>query len=188
MTFTALRFATACGMSDRLRLDLVLNDFVACAMTSREITVLSDGSPWRPLIDVQDMALAILWASERSSENGGQFLSVNAGRDEANYQVRDLAHAVAKHLPNTTVSINANAPPDSRSYKVSFSLFRALAPGHLPQVTLDQSIERLIAGFERMRFQDPDFRESPYMRLNTLRRHINAGTLGSDLRWKGFGQ
>ena len=59
MTVTSLRFATACGMSDRLRLDLVLNDFVACAIASGEITVLSDGTPWRPLIDVEDMARAI---------------------------------------------------------------------------------------------------------------------------------
>ena len=62
MTITCLRFATACGMSPRLRLDLVLNDFAACALTSGEITVLSDGTPWRPLIDVRDMARAIEWA------------------------------------------------------------------------------------------------------------------------------
>ena len=65
MTTTCLRFATACGMSDRLRLDLVLNDFVACAVASRKITVLSDGTPWRPLIDVRDMARAIEWAIAR---------------------------------------------------------------------------------------------------------------------------
>src|SRR3546814_15944458 len=64
MTITCLRFATACGMSDRLRLDLVLNDFVACALSTGEITVLSDGTPWRPLIDVQDMALAMQWAAK----------------------------------------------------------------------------------------------------------------------------
>src|ERR1700755_777776 len=104
--------ATACGMSDRLRLDLVLNDFVACAITSGEITVLSDGTPWRPLIDVEDMARAIFWAIRRNRQNGGEFLAVNAGRDESNYQVRDLAEAVARHVPGTTVSINTNAPPD----------------------------------------------------------------------------
>ena len=72
MTVTSLRFATACGMSDRLRLDLVLNDFVACAIASGEITVLSDGTPWRPLIDVEDMARAISWAIVRKRENGRQ--------------------------------------------------------------------------------------------------------------------
>ncbi|MFT0877370.1 SDR family oxidoreductase [Rhodopseudomonas sp. G2_2311] len=184
MVFTSLRFATACGMSDRLRLDLVLNDFVACAVTSGEITVLSDGTPWRPLIDVADMARAVSWAIRRPASNGGAWLAVNAGRSENNYQVRDLAESVARHVPGTKVSINTAAPPDKRSYQVDFSLFKSLAPDSLPQVSLDQSITRLLAGFERMKFADKDFRNSPYMRLNTLRRHMAAGRLGSDLRWK----
>ena len=183
MTVTSLRFATACGMSDRLRLDLVLNDFVACAIAAGEITVLSDGTPWRPLIDVEDMARAIFWAVARKAENGGRFLAVNAGRDESNYQVRDLAEAVARHVPGTKVSINANAPPDKRSYKVDFGLFRALAPGFMPQVSLDQSIARLKEGLVGMGFADKDFRNSPYMRLKTIERHIAAGRLAPDLRW-----
>jgi nucleoside-diphosphate-sugar epimerase len=182
MLITSLRFATACGMSDRLRLDLVLNDFVACAITSGEITVLSDGTPWRPLIDVEDMARAILWAILRKWENGGEFLSVNAGRDESNYQVRKLAEAVARQVPGTTVSINTNAP-DKRSYRVDFALFRSLAPDSIPQVSLDQSITRLHEGLVGMGFADKDFRTSPYMRLKTLERHMAAGRLGADLRW-----
>jgi nucleoside-diphosphate-sugar epimerase len=185
MVFTSLRFATACGMSDRLRLDLVLNDFVACAVTAGEITVLSDGSPWRPLIDVKDMARAISWAVQRPADNGGAFLAVNAGRDESNYQVKDLAEAVARHVPGTSVSINKDAPPDKRSYKVDFSLFKSLAADFIPQVSLDESIERLCAGLQQMKFADRNFRESPFMRLNTLRRHMAANRLGADLRWKG---
>ena len=184
MLITSLRFATACGMSDRLRLDLVLNDFVACAIASGEITVLSDGTPWRPLIDVEDMARAILWAIRRRQEKGGAFLAVNAGRDESNYQVRDLAEAVARHVPGTTVSINTNAPPDKRSYRVDFALFRSLAPDSIPQVTLDQSIARLRDGLTAMGFKDKDFRSSPYMRLKTLESHMAAGRLGADLRWR----
>jgi nucleoside-diphosphate-sugar epimerase len=184
MLVTSLRFATACGMSDRLRLDLVLNDFVACAIASGEITVLSDGTPWRPLIDVEDMARAISWAIGRRRENGGEFLAVNAGRDESNYQVRDLAQAVARHAPGTKVSINTNAPPDKRSYRVDFALFRSLAADSIPQVTLDQSIKRLYEGLKGMGFEDKDFRSSPYMRLKTLERHMAAGRLGSDLRWR----
>ena len=72
MTVTSLRFATACGMSERLRLDLVLNDFVAGALTSGEVSVLSDGTPWRPLIDVEDMCRAIVWAIGRPAGKGGQ--------------------------------------------------------------------------------------------------------------------
>jgi len=184
MLVSSLRFATACGMSDRLRLDLVLNDFVACAITSGEITVLSDGTPWRPLIDVEDMARAILWAIRRKRDNGGEFLAVNAGRDESNCQVRDLAEAVARQVPGTTVSINTNAPPDKRSYRVDFALFRSLAPDSIPQVTLDQSITRLREGLAGMGFADKDFRASPYMRLKTLERHMAAGRLGADLRWR----
>jgi nucleoside-diphosphate-sugar epimerase len=184
MTVTSLRFATACGMSDRLRLDLVLNDFVACAISAGEITVLSDGTPWRPLIDVEDMARAIFWAIGRDRENGGKFLAVNAGSDDSNYQVRQLAGAVARQVPGTKVSINTDAPPDKRSYKVDFSLFRSLAPAHVPRISLDQSITRLREGLTRMGFADKDFRNSPYMRLKTLERHMAAGRLGADLRWK----
>ncbi|HVZ10668.1 NAD-dependent epimerase/dehydratase family protein [Rhodopila sp.] len=188
MTVTALRFATACGMSDRLRLDLVLNDFVACAVTSGEITVLSDGTPWRPLIDVEDMARAITWAITRSPDNGGKFLAVNAGRDEGNYQVSELAAAVARLVPGTKVSINTDAPPDKRSYKVDFSLFKSLAPEWIPRLSLDQSIERLTAGLTGIGFTDKDFRNSPYMRLKTLEGHMLAGRLGADLRWVSGGR
>lgn len=184
MTVTSLRFATACGMSDRLRLDLVLNDFVACAITSGEISVLSDGSPWRPLIDVEDMSRAIAWAIERLPSCGGQFLAVNTGSDEGNYQVKQLAAAVAVAVPGTKVSINTSAPPDKRSYKVDFSLFKSLAPAHTPKVTLQQSIVRLRDGLTAMGFADADFRNSPYMRLKTLEGHIAAGRLASDLRWR----
>ncbi len=78
---TCLRFATACGMSDRLRLDLVLNDFVANAVSSRKIVVLSDGTPWRPLIHVKDMARALDWAITREVSDGGEALVLNAGSD-----------------------------------------------------------------------------------------------------------
>lgn len=183
MVITCLRFATACGMSDRLRLDLVLNDFVAGALTSGEITVLSDGTPWRPLIDTQDMARAIDWAATRPAGNGGRFLVVNAGIDSANYQVRDLANAVAAAVPGTTVNINTDAPADSRSYQVDFGKFAALAPNHLPCVTLDQSIAELVAGLRGMGFADRDFRASPLIRLRILQDHIASGRLSESLRW-----
>lgn len=185
MTVTSLRFATACGMSDRLRLDLVLNDFVAGAVTLGEITVLSDGTPWRPLIDVEDMSRAIAWAVQRPTSDGGAFLAVNVGRDEWNYQVRDLAEAVAAAVPGTQLSVNTAAPPDKRSYKVDFSLFNALAPRHVPQLSLEESIARLHAGLTSIGFVDKDFRNSPYVRLKTIERHIEAGRLGPDLRWTG---
>jgi nucleoside-diphosphate-sugar epimerase len=185
MVITSLRFSTACGMSERLRLDLVLNDFVACALASGEITVLSDGTPWRPLIDVKDMARAIEWALIRDpAASGGAFLAVNVGADQWNYQVKDLANAVAKAIPGTKVSINESAPPDKRSYRVDFALYRKLAPDHQPQVTLEQAIRELKEGLSGMRFDDKNFRSSQFMRLKVLERHISEGRLGDDLRWK----
>jgi len=183
MVVTCLRFATACGMSDRLRLDLVLNDFVACALASGEITVLSDGSPWRPLIDVRDMARAIDWGITRSADASARFLALNVGSNDRNYQVKDLANAVAEAIPGTTVSINKAAQPDNRSYQVDFSLFRSLAKNHQPQVTLRQSIDMIDKGLRGMGFADPDFRNSSYMRLKVLDAHIAAGRLTPDLRW-----
>jgi nucleoside-diphosphate-sugar epimerase len=184
MTVTCLRFATACGFSERLRLDLVLNDFVACALTSGRITVLSDGTPWRPLIDVRDMARAIEWATSRDESCGGQMLVVNVGADEGNHQVRDLAQAVADAVPGTTVSINTDAPPDARSYRVDFSLFRELAPNHQPRERLQDSIAGLIAGLRSINFADAEFRTSPKMiRLAMISRLLAEGRLTPELRW-----
>jgi nucleoside-diphosphate-sugar epimerase len=183
MNVTCLRFATACGMSDRLRLDLVLNDFVACALTSGEITVLSDGSPWRPLINVKDIARALGWALFRHTNNGGQVLRVNAGSEHWNYQVRDLANAVREYIPGTTVSINSEAPSDKRSYSVDFSLYRQLAPDHQPLVTLQQTISELKQGLMGMVFKDENFRQSRFIRLKMLESHMNEGRLDSNLRW-----
>lgn len=181
---TCLRFSTACGMSPRLRLDLVLNDFVAAAVSSGEITILSDGTPWRPLINVKDMAVAIDWAIGRDAATGGNCLSVNVGSNEWNYQVRDLAEAVASVMPGVKVSINKDAMPDKRSYRVSFDLFKKLAPHHQPQYSLTDSIEELRDGLKAMGFSDTRFRESHLIRLKVLNELCAAGLLGENLSWK----
>jgi nucleoside-diphosphate-sugar epimerase len=183
MTVTCLRFATACGMSPRLRLDLVLNDFVAAAVGAGQIMVLSDGTPWRPLIDVADMARAIEWAIGRNPDRGGRFLCVNTGGAACNYRVSELAEAVAKELPGVSVSINHAALPDKRSYQVDFSLFGQLAPDHQPVVSLQESIRRLKQGLADMAFAERDFRGSRFIRLNVLDEHIRARRLTPDLRW-----
>jgi nucleoside-diphosphate-sugar epimerase len=180
---TCLRFSTACGWSDRLRLDLVLNDFVAGAVSSGKITILSDGTPWRPLINVKDMARAIDWAISRDTANGGEFLAVNVGSDEWNYQVKDLAEAVAKVIPNIEVSINKNAQPDKRSYKVNFDLFKKLAPKHQPRIDLTTSIRELKEGLKRIAFNNDNFRESNFMRLNILKELQSKGLLNEKLEW-----
>jgi len=180
---TCLRFATACGMSDRLRLDLVLNDFVASALSTGCITVLSDGTPWRPLINVQDMARAIEWAVSRDEQIGGPHLIVNTGSNEWNYQVRELADAVAAAIPGTQVSINREAPPDKRSYRVDFSLFHTLAPAHVPQVSLAETVQELRAGLAAMRFNNSDFRNSSFMRLKVLDQLCTRCLLNEALEW-----
>lgn len=182
---TSLRFPTACGMSERLRLDLVLNDFVAAAVAEKRITILSDGTPWRPLIDIKDMARAIEWAIGRETGQGGAFLAVNVGRTEWNYQIRDLARAVQEEIPGVEVHINPDAQPDKRSYQVDFGLYRDLAPDHLPQVDLRQSIRELRDGLQAMGFNNTDFRNSDYMRLRVLAGLREKGLLAADLRWAG---
>ncbi|QCR22829.1 NAD(P)-dependent oxidoreductase [Pontibacter sp. SGAir0037] len=181
---TCLRFATACGMSDRLRLDLVLNDFVAGAIATGKINILSDGTPWRPLIHVRDMARAIEWAIIRDKEQGGEFLAVNAGCNEWNYQVNELAEAVAEVIPGTTVTVNPDAVPDKRSYKVNFDLFKSLAPEHQPQVSLKEAIEELRDGLSNMEFKDGDFRNSLLMRLMVLNSLQEKGLIDEQLQWE----
>lgn len=181
---TCLRFPTACGMSDRLRLDLVLNDFVASATAIGKIQILSDGSPWRPLIDVKDMSRAAEWAVKRDPDSGGPFLSVNAGRTEWNYQIRDVAEAVSNEMNGVEIDINKNAAPDKRSYRVDFSLYESLAPNHLPQIELAQSIRELKSGLESMEFDDADFRMSNLIRLKMLEQHRKMGRLDESLRAK----
>ena len=181
---TCLRFPTACGMSDRLRLDLVLNDFVASAVATKKIKILSDGTPWRPLIDIKDMALAVHWAVSRKADSGLEFLAINVGRTEWNYQIKDLADAVVEHIPDVEVEINQNAAPDKRSYRVDFSKYKELAPEYLPKVDLKQSISELKRGLESICFSNSNFRESEFMRLKVLAAHTEKGLLDQNLCWK----
>ena len=179
---TCLRFATACGMSDRLRLDLVLNDFVAGALSSGEITILSDGTPWRPLINVRDMGRAIIWAHERDAKTSGNFLIVNTGSNEWNYQVKELAYSIQKILPSVKVSINKDAQPDKRSYKVSFDVFKGLAPDNQPQYQLNNTIKDLIKGLKDIEFNDKNFRQSKLIRLFVINEFLEKGIVDNSLR------
>jgi nucleoside-diphosphate-sugar epimerase len=180
---TCLRFATACGMSSRLRLDLVLNDFVASAVACGEITILSDGTPWRPLISVRDMARAIEWAVMRNAADGGPFLVVNTGCNNWNFRVRDLAEAVANVIPGTRVLINPDAQPDKRSYRVDFSRFAQLAPNHQPIADLKNSVMEMHDGLRNLRFCDREFRTSNLMRLNALSELRKSGLITEQLEW-----
>lgn len=175
---TCLRFATACGMSDRLRLDLVLNDFVASAIVNNHIEILSDGTAWRPLINVKDMALAIDWAINRE---GDALVIVNTGSNEWNFQVKELAEAVKDVFPKISISINKNAIQDKRSYKVNFNKYKELAPDYQPRYDLNKSIKELKEGLGKINFNEKEFRTSNYIRLNVINQLINRNIIDSNL-------
>lgn len=177
---TSLRFSTACGASPMLRLDLVLNDFVATALRTGKIEVLSDGSPWRPLIHVGDMARAIEWACTRG---GDEHVEVNVGSQEWTWQIGQLAKDVGNVLGGVEVEINTNAQPDNRSYRVDFSKFASLAPNHQPQKDFNQAVAELAEQVKSMEFNGAEVRGSKFIRLNVLRDLVGDKKLDSDLRW-----
>lgn len=179
---TCFRFATACGASPRLRLDLVLNDFVASAITTGKIEILSDGTPWRPLIDVKNMASAIKWALTVPHSVPYQLL--NAGSDSWNFQIKELAATVAEGILGTKVCINPEGQPDKRSYKVNFDAFVEKTGIDIPQTEIRRTIDELAESLRKRGFADSDFRKSQYMRLNVLKKNEDDELLDSSLRWR----
>ena len=182
-TITCHRFATACGWTNRLRLDLVLNDFVAGALANKEISILSDGTPWRPMINTKDMARAIDWGLSRKAENGGKFLAVNTGSNTWNVRILELAEAISSVIPGVKISVNPDAPPDKRSYRANFDLFKKLAPTHQPQEDLISTVVEVRDNLMAMNFNDKNFRESTFIRLRVLDALMKEGLLNSNLEW-----
>ena len=179
---TCLRFATACGYSPNLRLDLVLNDFVASALTTNSIKILSDGSPWRPLIDVEDMSRALFWSCFR--DKGEQLEIINVGSPDWNYQIKKLAQSTKNVLGGKiNIDINKNAIPDKRSYRVSFEKFYSLAPSiFTPKITLSESIKRIYNGL--INYSEEIKADRSYLiRLNILRTHRLTNKLDENLFW-----
>lgn len=183
MVVTALRFATACGVSPRLRLDLVVNDLVATALRTGVVEVRSDGTPWRPLIDVSDMARACVWGLTRTAENGGGFLAVNVGRDGSNHRVLDIAEHVADAVPGASVTVDPAAGPDRRSYQVDFARFQALAPDHQPLVDLSTCIGALVTQLTAEP-GSPELGGGRLLRLTDLEARLTEGSLDEQLRWR----
>ncbi|MNH94344.1 hypothetical protein D3C73_469620 [compost metagenome] len=129
------------------------------------------------------MARAVEWAIKRDSDNGGRFVSINAGRNENNYQVFQLAEAVAQAIPGTRVSINKDALPDLRSYQVDFTRYAKAAPDHQPAVSLSESITRLVDGLTSAKQAGREVIPAAAKRLTTLERLMDAGRLSDDVRW-----
>ena len=110
-------------------------------------------------------------------------MAVNAGSNEWNYQVKELAEAVQRVITRADIFINPNAAKDKRSYQVDFSLFRSLAPDFIPKVSLEDAVKDLYSGLESICFSDYNFRSSNLMRLNMLKDHKKSGRLNEQLEW-----
>lgn len=174
----ALRFSTACGSSHMLRLDLVLNDFVASALTLNKITLLSDGNSLRPLIDVSDMVKAFYWAGVY---NSNKFLCVNVGNKKMNYKIIQLANLVKKYLPKANIQVNTNNK-DQRSYKVSFNKYKSICPYYSSMKDAAFSIRKLISTIRINKFKNKNFRSGNFMRLISLKNQIKNKKLSNNLK------
>jgi hypothetical protein len=128
------------------------------------------------------MARGIRWAHERNVSESGNFLIVNTGSGEWNYQVKELAEAIKETLPQTKVSINKDAQPDKRSYRVDFSLFKSLAPDHQPVYDLKTTIGELIDGLKSINFTNKDFRNSDLIRLYVINDLKAKSLIDNELR------
>jgi len=124
---------------------------------------------------------AIIWGIERKPSSGGNYLVINTGSNQWNYQVRDLAYAINKILPETKVSINKDAQPDKRSYKVSFDKFEKLAASHIPVYNLEQSIRNLVDGLHSIDFKDTNYRQSSLIRLHVINELLSRNLLNQNL-------
>ena len=129
------------------------------------------------------MARAIDWAIDRPSGQSGSHLVLNVGTSSGNYQVQELAEAVADATPGALVSLASNGRADPRSYRVDFDLFKSLAPEAQPRVGLEEAIYDLIKGLAATDFEDPDFHSSRFARLVALEELRRGGFLTNDLRW-----
>src|SRR5579872_249241 len=153
---TYLRNATAYGVSPRLRGDVVVNNLVAAAFTTGEVLVQSDGTPWRPLVHIQDISqafLAILHAPRELVHNQ----AFNVGRTQENYQVRDLARMVTEVVPGSKVVYAAGGGPDPRCYRVNCDKIAATLPEFRPQWTVRQGMEELYTAFKKNGLNRDDF-------------------------------
>ena len=182
-TITCLRFATACGFSNRMRVDIVLNNFISLAIHQKKIILNSNGESFRPLIHVNDMVRAIEWACERKRDIGGQFLALNVGCNEWNFKIIDLAKLVSKTLGNVPVNFGNNATLDPRSYSVDFSLFKNLAPSYQPKEKIEDSIKETFKKLSNFHKKSHTRDFSRFSRLEVLNSLLDREKINSNLEW-----
>lgn len=177
-----MRNATAYGCSPRFRADIVLNNFVCWAHTTGKIRIMSDGSPWRPIVHVDDIAHAFAEAlvAPREAIHNQAF---NVGVNGENYQVRDLAEIVRETVPGATVEFAAGSGPDPRSYRVDFSKLAAALPGFAPQWTARLGAQQIYDACREVGLTLEQFQGRQYIRLTQLRHLLDDGRLDGHLRW-----
>ncbi|HEY6572662.1 MAG TPA: SDR family oxidoreductase [Candidatus Eisenbacteria bacterium] len=178
---TYLRNATAYGHSPRLRADLVVNNLAGFAFTTGRVLIMSDGSPWRPLIHLEDISrafLAIMEAPREAVHNE----AFNVGRNEENYRVRQLAEMVREAVPGSEVVYAADGGPDQRDYRVDCSKIRRMVPSFQPRWTVRQGIEELLDAYRKNALTSEEFLSSRYLRIKRVTELQAAGELDHELR------
>src|SRR2546423_2632051 len=182
---TFLRNATAYGVSPALRVDLVVNNLVGFAYTTGEILLQTDGTPWRPLVHVEDIGRAFV-AVLRTPRELVHNEAFNVGRTEENYQISSLAEMIEAALPGSKVTYAEGAGSDPRCYRVDCSKIAEAIPTFRPQWTVPRGIEQLRAAYERYSLTRDLFLGPRYWRLKHLQRLQSEGRVDATLRWGVF--
>ena len=181
-----LRNATAYGASPRLRLDIVVNNLTAVAMTTGQVRLESDGSPWRPLVHVEDICRAFLAVLEAPRELMHD-QAFNVGRAEDNIQIRDVAELVRDAVPGSKVSFADGAGPDLRNYRVDFSKLDETFPDLNLRWCVRDGIDELVSAYTEHGMTYDDFTSSRFVRLRRIRELLSADLLDDALRRKTGG-
>ena len=176
-----MRNSTAYGVSPRLRLDVVLNNLAAWAFTTGEVRILSDGTPWRPLVHVADISRATAAILDAPREHT-HLEAYNIGTGRENYQVRDLAEVVRETAGDCTVEYAGSGDPDPRSYRVDFGKLARAFPDFEFEWTARRGAEQLLSAYERAGLTLDDFEGDRFVRLRRLTALLDEGALGGDLR------
>jgi nucleoside-diphosphate-sugar epimerase len=179
---TFLRCATAYGASPRLRFDVVLNNLVAWAYTAGTVLLKSDGTPWRPIVHIEDISRAFLAVLEAPRElvHGEAF---NVGRNDQNYRIREIAEIVKETVPGCEIAFAEGAGPDLRNYRADFSKIARVLPGFRPEWDARKGAQQLYEAYQSVGLKVEDFEGSRYRRIDQLKALLGSGHLGSDLRW-----
>jgi nucleoside-diphosphate-sugar epimerase len=178
---TYMRPATAYGVSPRIRFDIVLNNLVAWAVTRGIILLKSDGTPWRPIVHIEDISRAFIAALE-APEHLVFNQAFNVGQTAHNYRILDIARIVADVVPCCRLEFTAGASPDRRSYCVDFGKIARILPAFKPQWDARRGAEQLYDAYRRSKLTLEEFEGPRYQRISHIQKLIGNGVLGSDLR------